>query len=149
MSRKIVCESEKHSQNSLSLREEILPMLLSHPPGVTKSKACIEPNTRIWKTFLTFAEIHEKWQTQEDKQEAVEDEDNKLTHSSGSNQLDPLLIERGQADAVRLVRSTVNPTPGTAMVHEPTNMNATDASGVPPMVFVDDEGSGGAVSYRR
>ena len=57
-----------------------------------------------------------------------------------SNQPDPLLIERGQADAIRLVRSTVNPTPGTATVNEPMEMNATDASGVPPMVFVDDEG---------
>ena len=57
-----------------------------------------------------------------------------------SNQPDPVLIERGQPDAIRLVRSTVNPTPGTAMVNEPMEMNATDASGVPPMVFVDDEG---------
>ena len=57
-----------------------------------------------------------------------------------SNQPDPLLIERGQADAIRLVRSTVNPTPGTATVNEPMEMNATGASGVPPMLFVDDEG---------
>ena len=57
-----------------------------------------------------------------------------------SNQPDPVLIERGQADAIRLVRSTVNPTPGTITVNESTNMNATDVSGVPPMVFVDDEG---------
>ena len=57
-----------------------------------------------------------------------------------SNQPDPVLIERGQADAIRLVRSTVNPTPGTATVNEPMEMNATGASGVPPMVFVDDEG---------
>ena len=55
-----------------------------------------------------------------------------------SNQPDPLLIERGQADAIRLVRSTVNPTPETA--NEPMEMNTTNASGVPPMVFVDDEG---------
>ena len=57
-----------------------------------------------------------------------------------SNQLDPVVIERGQADAIRLVRSTVNPTPGTAAVNEPMEMNATGISGVPPMVFVDDEG---------
>ena len=57
-----------------------------------------------------------------------------------SNQPDPLLIERGQADAIRLVRSTVNPTPGTATVNEPMEMNATGASGVPPMVSVDDKG---------
>ena len=57
-----------------------------------------------------------------------------------SNQPDPVLIERGQADAIRLVRSTVNSTPGAGMVNEPAEMNATGASGIPPMVFVDDEG---------
>ena len=57
-----------------------------------------------------------------------------------SNQPDPVLIERGQADAIRLVRSTVNPMLGAAMVNEPMEMNTTGASGVPPMVFVDDEG---------
>ena len=51
-----------------------------------------------------------------------------------------MLIERGQADAIRLVRSTVNSTVGAATVNEPTEMNITGASGVPPMVFVDDEG---------
>ena len=57
-----------------------------------------------------------------------------------SNQPDPVLIERGQADAIRLVRSTVNSTPGATPVNEPAEMNATGGSGVPPMVFVDDEG---------
>ena len=57
-----------------------------------------------------------------------------------SNQPDPVLIERGQADAIRLVRSTVNPTLGAATVNELMEMNTTGASGVPPMVFVDDEG---------
>ena len=57
-----------------------------------------------------------------------------------SNQLDPVLIERGQADAIQLVRSTVNPAPGTTTVSEPLEANATNTSGVPPMVFVDDEG---------
>ena len=57
-----------------------------------------------------------------------------------SNQPDPLLIERGQADAIRLVRSTVNTAPGTATANNPMEMNTTNASGVPPMVFVDDEG---------
>ena len=54
-----------------------------------------------------------------------------------SNQPDPLLIKRGQADAIRLVRSTVNTAPGTTTANNP---NTTNASGVPPMVFVDDEG---------
>ena len=57
-----------------------------------------------------------------------------------SNQPDPVLIERGQADAIRLVRSTVNPAPGTTTASEPLEVNATNTSGVPPMVFVDDEG---------
>ena len=43
---------------------------------------------QISKTFLTFAETREKWPTQEDKQEAPEDEDNRQTHSSGvTNQI--------------------------------------------------------------
>ena len=50
------------------------------------------------------------------------------------------MIERGQADAIRLVRSTVNPTPKTSTANAPMEMNATNTSGVPPMVFVDDEG---------
>ena len=57
-----------------------------------------------------------------------------------SNQPDPLLIERGQADAIRLVRSTVNPAPGTTTTNNPTEMNTTNASGVPPIMFVDEEG---------
>ena len=57
-----------------------------------------------------------------------------------SNQPDPLLIERGQADAIRLVRSSVNPEPGTATASEPMEVNATNASGVPQMMFVDDKG---------
>ena len=57
-----------------------------------------------------------------------------------SNQPDPLLIERGQADAIRLVRSSINPASGTATASELMETNATNASGVPQMVFVDDEG---------
>ena len=57
-----------------------------------------------------------------------------------NNQPDPLLIERGQADAIRLVRSSINPASGTTTASEPTETNATNASGVPQMVFVDDEG---------
>ena len=57
-----------------------------------------------------------------------------------SNQPDPLLIERGQADAIRLVRSTVNTASGTTAANEPTEANSTNVSGIPQMVFVDDEG---------
>ena len=51
-----------------------------------------------------------------------------------------MLIERAQANAIRLVRSTVNSTPGAATVNEPAEMNAMGASGVPTMVFIDEEG---------
>ena len=51
-----------------------------------------------------------------------------------------MLIERGQADAIQLVRSTVNPAPGPTTASERMEANATNTSGVPPMVFVDDEG---------
>ena len=56
-----------------------------------------------------------------------------------SNQLDPVLIERGQADAIQLVRSTVNSRLGVAP-NKPTEVNTTGTSGVPPMVLVDDKG---------
>ena len=57
-----------------------------------------------------------------------------------SNQPDPLLIERGQADAIRLVRSSVNQAPLTTTASGPMQASAINASGVPQMVFVDDEG---------
>ena len=58
----------------------------------------------------------------------------------GSNQPDPLRIKRGQADAIRLVRNSINPTPGTTTTGGPTEANATNTSEIPQMVFVDDEG---------
>ena len=51
-----------------------------------------------------------------------------------------MLIERGQADAIRLVRSTVNSASGATTANAPMEANATNTSGLPPMVFVDDEG---------
>ena len=50
------------------------------------------------------------------------------------------MIERGQADAIRLVRSSVNPAPETTTASKPTEANTTNASRIPQMVFVDDEG---------
>ena len=50
-----------------------------------------------------------------------------------------MLIERGQADAIQLVRSTVNSRLGVAP-NEPTEVITTGTSGVPPMVFVGDGG---------
>ena len=57
-----------------------------------------------------------------------------------SNQPDPLMIERGKADAIQLVRSSVNPAPETLTASGLTEANATNVSGIPQMVFVDDEG---------
>ena len=50
------------------------------------------------------------------------------------------MIERGQADAIRLMRSSVNPAPETITASGLTEANATNVSGIPQMVFVDDEG---------
>ena len=50
-----------------------------------------------------------------------------------SNQPDPLMIERGQHEAIQLVQSIVNTTIGEVFA-----VNATER--VPQMVFVDDEG---------
>ena len=50
------------------------------------------------------------------------------------------MIERGQADAIQLVRRTVSPASGTTAANELVERNTTTTSGVPPMVFVDDEG---------
>ena len=38
------------------------------------------------------------------------------------------------------MRSSINPAPGITTASEPTEANATNASGIPQMVFVDDEG---------
>ena len=38
------------------------------------------------------------------------------------------------------MRNSINPAPGTTTASGPTEANATNTSGVPPMVFVDDEG---------
>ena len=38
------------------------------------------------------------------------------------------------------MRTSVNPAPGATTASEPTEANATNASGVPQMVFVDNEG---------
>ena len=38
------------------------------------------------------------------------------------------------------MRSSINPASGIATAGEPTEANATNVSGIPQMVFVDDEG---------
>ena len=51
-----------------------------------------------------------------------------------------MLIERGQADAIRLVRSTVNPASGATTANETMEANAINTSGVPPMGVCYDQG---------
>ena len=50
-----------------------------------------------------------------------------------SRQPDPLMIERGQSEAIQLVRDTVS----------------TGNTTIPPMTYLDEEGLGGTVSHRR
>ena len=52
-----------------------------------------------------------------------------------SRQPNPLLIERGQTEAIQLVRSTVNATNGIS--NEVVTGNATNT--VPPLVYVDED----------
>ena len=54
-----------------------------------------------------------------------------------NNQPDLVLIERGQTQAIQLVRNMMNPTSTTSEVPEPVT---TGASTVPPMVYMDGEG---------
>ena len=54
-----------------------------------------------------------------------------------NNQPDPVLIERGQTQAVQLVRDMIN---STSTMANATESNTTGASAVPPMVYVDEEG---------
>ena len=53
-----------------------------------------------------------------------------------SRQPDPLLIERGQTEAIQLIRNTVNTTNGTSS--EVATRNVTNM--VPPLVYVDEDG---------
>ena len=53
-----------------------------------------------------------------------------------SRQPDPLMIERGQTEAIQLVRDTVNSISGT--LSEVNTGNATTT--VPPLVYVDEDG---------
>ena len=96
--------------------------------------------TRIWRTFLKFAKIRGKMADSRRQTRSTRRREQQTDAQFWSNQPDPLMIERGQADAIRLVRSSVNPAHETTTASGPTEANATNASGVPQMVFVDDEG---------
>ena len=54
-----------------------------------------------------------------------------------NNQPDPVLIERGQTQAIQLVRNMMNPT---STVSEAAEPDTRGASAVQPMVYIDDEG---------
>ena len=96
--------------------------------------------TRFWRTFLKFAKVRGIMADSRRQTRSTRRRGSQTDAQFWSNQPDPLLIERGQADAIRLVRSTVNTASGTTAANEPTEANATNVSGVPQMVFVDDEG---------
>ena len=53
-----------------------------------------------------------------------------------SRQPDPLLIERGQTEAIQLVRNTINVTNGTSSEVDTRNVTTTDS----PLVYVDEDG---------
>ena len=53
-----------------------------------------------------------------------------------SRQPDPLMIERGQTEAIQLVRDTVNSTNETPSEVNMGNVTTT----VPPLVYVDEDG---------
>ena len=96
--------------------------------------------TRFWRTFLKFAKVRGIMADSRRQTRCTRRRGSQTDAQFWSNQPDPLLIERGHADAIRLVRSTVNTASGTIAANEPTEANATNVSGVPQMVFVDDEG---------
>ena len=94
--------------------------------------------TRIGRTFLKFATTSRIMADSRRQTRSTRRREQQTNVQFWNNQPDPLMIERGQADAIRLVRSSVNPASETAS--GPIEANATNVSGVPPMVFVDDEG---------
>ena len=99
-----------------------------------------KPNTGIWKTFVRFTEVYEKMAESRRQTRSTRRQGQQTDAQFWSNQPDSVLIERGQVDAIRLIRSTVNPMFGAVTVNELMEMNTTGVSGVPPMVFVDDKG---------
>ena len=121
VSRKIVREFEKHSQNSLSWEKKFFLCYRR-----------IENIPNIHRNMWRMADSRR--QTRSTRRRGPQTD-----AQFWSNQPDPLLLKRGQADAIRLVRSSVNPAPGTTTASGPMEANVTNASGVPQMVFVDDK----------
>ena len=96
---------------------------------------CVQTFTRIGRTFLKFATTSRIMADSRRQTRSTRRREQQTDAQFWNNQPDPLMIERGQADAIRLVRSSVNPASETA-----SGLIEANASGVPPMVFVDDEG---------
>ena len=94
--------------------------------------------TQIGRIFLKFATTSRLMADSRRQTRSTRRREQQTDAQFWNNQPDPLMIERRQADAIRLVRSSVNPASETAS--GPTEANAANVSGVPPMVFVDDEG---------
>ena len=120
------------------LGEEILSLLPSHHRS-NPYYGVYRTVTQIWRTFLKFAKIRGKMGDSRRQTRSTRRREQQTDAQFWSNQPDPLMIERGQADAIRLVRSSVNPAPETTTASGPMEANATNASGVPQMVFIDDE----------
>ena len=95
---------------------------------------------QIGRTFLKFAKIRGIMADSRRQTRSTQRRGPQTDAQFWSNQPDPLLIERGHADAIRLVRSMVNTASGATAANEPKEANATNVSEIPQMVFVDDEG---------
>ena len=134
---KLYANLKKRCQNSLSLREENSPYY--RHTGVTCSKVC----TRLLSEFGEHSKHSLKHMKMAESRRQTRSTRRRGAQTDAqfwNNQPDPLLIERAQADAIRLVRSAVNTESGTTTANEPAGGNATNVSGIPQMVFVDDEG---------
>ena len=66
----------------------------------------------------------------------VQRQDHQSDAQFWSRQPNPLMIERGQTEAIQLVRNTVNTTSGTFSEVNTRNTTTT----VPPLVYVDEDG---------
>ena len=109
---------------------------------------CLRKEVQDWCTESSYGTLSEYSEQLEDSLEMAEQRrqtcsarTRRQTQQSDAqfwnSQPDPVLIERGQTQAVQIVRDMINPTPTTGDV---TASNTTGVSAVPPMVYVDEEG---------
>ena len=124
---------------SIAKEEENFFFSYRHITGVTCSKVC----ARLLREFGEHSKHllkYVKMANSRRQTKSTQRREQQTDAQFWSNQPDPLLIERGQVDVIRLVRNSINPAPGTTTASGPTEANATNTSGIPQMVFVDDEG---------